>query len=102
MHGVHGDSDMVCSEYFVDGIPTDKNPNPSLLLGYEPPPKNARRIVLCPEIFPANKRPTLETDPAETSTAADIEGDPVQVIKGDPVQLHGEPNHTRGNVLIVK
>ena len=94
-----GDSDMVCSEHFVDGMPTYENPNPSLRLGYEPPPKKARRVVLRPEIFPANQvteRPTLETDPTETSTAADIEGDPVQVIKGDPVQLRGEPNHARG------
>ena len=100
-----GDGDMVFSEHFVDGMPTDENPSPSLRLGYEPPPKKATRVVLRPETFPANQvteRPTLETDPAETSTAADIEGDPVQVIEGDPVQLRGQPSHARGNVLIVK
>lgn len=28
-------SDRVCSEHFVDGIPTSKNPYPSLKLGYD-------------------------------------------------------------------
>ena len=49
-----GDSDMVCSEHFVDGMPTDDDPYPSLRLGYEPPPEKARRVVLRPEIFRAN------------------------------------------------
>ena len=89
-----GDSDMVCSEHFVNGMPTDENPYPSLRLGYEPPPKRARRVVLRPETFPANQvndLPSLvQTDDAETSTAVNTD------IEGDPVQLHGEPNHAKG------
>ena len=28
-------SDRVCSEHFIDGIPTRENPNPTLKLGYD-------------------------------------------------------------------
>ena len=28
-------SDRVCNEHFVDGIPTEKNPDPTLKLGYD-------------------------------------------------------------------
>ena len=28
-------SDRVCSEHFVDGIPIEQNPNPTLKLGYK-------------------------------------------------------------------
>ena len=88
------DSDMVCLEHFVHGMPTDENRYPLLRLGYDPPPKKARRVVLRPEIFPANQingwLPLVEIDGAETSTAVKTDS------KGDPVQLNGEPNHGRG------
>ena len=38
-------SDRVCSEHFVDGIPTEKNPNPSLKLGYEIQKSQPRREI---------------------------------------------------------
>ena len=68
-----GESEMVYSEHFVDGMPTDEHPNPSLRLGYEPPSKKARRALLRPEILPANQvndRPfPVEKDNDEISTA---------------------------------
>jgi len=36
-------SDRVCSEHFVDGIPTVENPNPTLKLGYSIVEKSKRR-----------------------------------------------------------
>ena len=38
--------DMVCSEHFVDGAPSLKNPNPTLKLGYEKPAKRVRRELI--------------------------------------------------------
>ena len=38
-----GQSDMVCSEHFVDGFPTAENPNPTIKLGYEKPAKKPRQ-----------------------------------------------------------
>ena len=40
-----GESDMVCSQHFVDGMPTVENPYPALHLGYEVPFKKARRTL---------------------------------------------------------
>ena len=37
--------DRVCSEHFVDGIPTAENPNPTLKLGYELKQKKTRRTL---------------------------------------------------------
>ena len=41
-----GESDMVCSKHFIDGMPTSKNPHPALKLGYELPAKKARRTLV--------------------------------------------------------
>ena len=70
-----GQSDMVCSFHFVDGEPSFKNPNPTLNLGYEKPPKRPRRkiarqdldlpmartecdaAVLCDHVYASEKQP---------------------------------------------
>ena len=36
-------SDRVCSTHFVDATPTPENPNPTLNMGYDLPPKKLRR-----------------------------------------------------------
>lgn len=41
-----GGSDRVCSDHFVDGIPTNKNPNPALKLGYEIKERKKRRTIV--------------------------------------------------------
>ena len=41
-----GQSDMVCSDHFVDGLPTFENPDPTVHLGYEPPVKKVRRQLV--------------------------------------------------------
>lgn len=40
------DSDRVCNQHFVDGIPTFENPNPTLKLGYELKEVAERRSIL--------------------------------------------------------
>eukprot|EP00112_Aurelia_sp_Birch-Aquarium-sp1_P017359 Seg4013.1 transcript_id=Seg4013.1/GoldUCD/mRNA.D3Y31 product="hypothetical protein" protein_id=Seg4013.1/GoldUCD/D3Y31 len=50
-----GQSDMVCSKYFVDMRPTLENPNPFLDLGYEKPAKKARRVLVRPDNSVATK-----------------------------------------------
>ena len=41
-----GESDMVCSEHFVDGHPTVKNPDPTVTLGYTTGVKKVRRVLV--------------------------------------------------------
>ena len=41
-----GQSDMVCSKHFVDGIPTTENPYPSLNMGYDKLPASTRRKLI--------------------------------------------------------
>ena len=41
-----GQSDMVCSKHFVDEIPTNENPFPTLNVGYEKPPVFNRRELI--------------------------------------------------------
>ena len=36
-------NDRVCSEHFVDGEPTNANPDPSIHMGYDLPQKKSRR-----------------------------------------------------------
>ena len=43
---IPGVSDRVCSAHFVDGIPTVANPDPTINMGYDVPPKNFRRTLL--------------------------------------------------------
>ena len=43
---IPGVSDRVCSAHFVDGIPTVANPDPTINMGYDVPPKNCRRTLL--------------------------------------------------------
>ena len=48
-----GQSDMICSNHFVDGKPTKENPAPTINLGYQKPAKIPRRKLIrespCPE-----------------------------------------------------
>ena len=37
--------DRVCSIHFVDGLATDENPIPTLLLGYESKKKKSRKTL---------------------------------------------------------
>jgi len=53
-----GESDMVCSKQFVDGMPTVENPSPSSNLGYELPVKKARRTLAYNKLPPQSE--TLE------------------------------------------
>ena len=57
-----GESDMVCSKHFVDGMPTVENPNPTLNLGYELPAKKARRTLAYNKLPPQSE--TLEKSKA--------------------------------------
>ena len=41
-----GQSDMVCSDHFVNGLPTFENPDPTVHLGYKPPVKKVRRQLV--------------------------------------------------------
>ena len=38
--------DQICSEQFVDGIPTEKHPDPTLKMGYELPQKGKQEELL--------------------------------------------------------
>ena len=49
---------MVCSQQFVDGMPTIENPNPSLNLGYELPVKKERKTLAYNKLPPQSE--TLE------------------------------------------
>ena len=41
-----GQSDMVCSKHFVDGIPTNENPFPTMNMGYEKTPICSRHKLM--------------------------------------------------------
>lgn len=71
-----GQSDMVCSKHFVDGLPTSNNPYPTLQLGYEKPTKKPRRQLV---------RKEDEAEPAEAE-AREIEEQPMQ-IESDPAYI---------------
>ena len=55
-------SDLICSDHFVDGIPTESNPDPTLKLGYEALPKPIPRRVLLK--VPIEKKQTNVYQPA--------------------------------------
>lgn len=50
-----GVDDRVCSEHFIDGMPTLENPDPTLKLGYDVPPKKERRPLKRNEGFPVTR-----------------------------------------------
>ena len=60
-------NDRVCSEHFVDGIPTVENPNPTLKLGYELKQTKPRRTLFRepltkkPKKLPASSTSTQST-----------------------------------------
>ena len=49
-------SDRVCSEHFVDGVPTEKNPDPSLKMGYKMPQQPTPRRALVKQTPTKNPR----------------------------------------------
>ena len=77
-----GDS-RICSKHFVDGIPTDKNPDPSLYLGYDGHGVsrgvgNPKRSMPC--IFPPAKR---KKDGEESSPEAFLKHDHMYAFQCD-------------------
>ena len=46
-----GQSNMVCSKFFVDEIPTNENPFPTLNMGYEKPPVCSRYELIKMDII---------------------------------------------------
>ena len=72
-----GESDMVCSEHFVDGHPTVENPDPTLNLGYVTEMKKQRRVLVRQAELPTsepveklNACVSMDVDPAEDSSCA--------------------------------
>ena len=63
-----GQSDMVCSQHFVDGCPTLANSIPTLHLGYEATRKKPRRALIRVE---TEKKPELSEAP--TNPEADMD-----------------------------
>ena len=63
-------SDRVCSEHFVDGEPTEKNPNPTLHFGYQQPADKitTRRDIVKHPLKESSKR-KLSFKPSSTMTA---------------------------------
>ena len=65
-------NDRVCSEHFVDGIPTVENPNPTLKLGYDLNKAKPRR-TLFKEPIPKKTKKTLsvcDSNALSTSSAS--------------------------------
>ena len=52
---------MVCSFHFVDGEPSFDNPNPTLNLGYEKPPKQPGRKLPQQDLELSRARTTTDT-----------------------------------------
>ena len=50
------ESDRVCSEHFVDRVPTEKHPNPELKLGYEQKTVKSRRPIVKHDLPPKKPR----------------------------------------------
>ena len=46
------ESDRVCSIHFLDGVPTNANPDPTLYLGYDATCKKPRRKYLDNHFLP--------------------------------------------------
>ena len=61
-----GNNDRVCSEHFVDGIPTEVNPDPTLKLGYELPVSKPRRELFKHTVIEKKYCPP-STQPLEAS-----------------------------------
>ena len=65
-------SNRVCSEHFVDGIPTEKNPDPSLKMGYELPQKPTARRALLKQPLP--KKPKVGSSSVKEQELETIAG----------------------------
>ena len=64
-------SDRVCSEHFVDGIPTEKNPDPSLKMGYELPEQPTSRRSLVKQ--PLAKKPKVAASSSICNEGQELE-----------------------------
>lgn len=68
------ESDRVCSEHFVDGIPTCENPHPTLKLGYDTAKPNLKRRELFRQpleevdVKRSKNVPELSTPPSSSSS----------------------------------
>ena len=59
------ESDRVCSEHFVDGEPTQNNPDPTIKLGYEVSMKKTRRN-LTRKPLPVKRKLCVSSEESET------------------------------------
>ena len=81
-----------CSEHFVDGMPTDEHPYPSMKLAWEPPSKKTRQYLVRPEA-PVNDWPSI----AETDDQISTAGSPNAIVnETDPVKFEGEHSYNVG------
>ena len=64
-------SDRVCSEHFVDGIPTEKNPDPTVNMGYELPKQPTPRRSLVKQQLP--KKPKLKASSSSSNEGPELE-----------------------------
>ena len=64
-------SDRVCSEHFVDGIPTEENPDPSLKMGYELPEQPTSRRSLVKQ--PLAKKPKVAASSSICNEGQELE-----------------------------
>ena len=81
-----GQSDLVCSCHFVDGMPTLQNPDPTLKLGYtkKNPEKKTRRELIRRETKKASeepKEPSGSANEGETSNAPAADSNLEQVLQ---------------------
>ena len=69
-----GKSDRVCSEHFVDKVPTCQNPNPVLNMGYDQPPKKKpRRTLFKVPLARSTTGQITETTESETVSSNAVE-----------------------------
>ena len=76
-------SDRVCSDHFVDGIPTFENPNPSLKLGYEIKERKKRRLIFKHDRQPGNSRIQEADEEPVNKKAPQLQEDVFALADGD-------------------
>ena len=84
-------SDRVCSEHFVDVIPTEKNPDPSLKMGYELPQQPTPRRSLV-------KQPLAIKPKVAASSSSPNEGLELETVAASSSLIL----HEYGNDLLMK
>ena len=60
-------SDRVCSVHFVDGVPTEQNPYPTLQLGYEVTVSTRRKIIY--HAYTPKRKKQLQDQPSSATSA---------------------------------